>query len=111
MEEMYISAIKAFIHEHLKEEFSLNELAEKIGYSAFHLSREFKNTENLSIMEYTRNQRILAASKEIESGRNIYDTAFDYCFETHAGFTKAFIAVFGCTPTEFKEHSSRGRIC
>lgn len=107
METTYINRVQAFVSKHLRAEFSLNELAEDVGYSAFHLAREFRAATNLSIMEYARNQRILAASKEIENGRNICDVAMEYCFETHAGFTRAFNAVFGCTPREFQEHSRK----
>jgi AraC-like DNA-binding protein len=104
MEPIYIEKALEFITEHLKDEFTLNELAEKIGYSAFHLAREFKDSVKLSIMEYTRRERILMASKDLEKGFNIYDVAMEYCFETHAGFTKAFTAIFGCTPKEFQAH-------
>jgi len=110
MESTYISKVKIFINEHLKDEFSLNDLAEHVGYSAFHLAREFKNHEQLSIMEYTRNQRILAASEELKSGRNICDVAMDFCFDTHAGFTKAFNAIIGCTPTEFQAHANKMKV-
>ena len=107
MEQAHIGKAKAFISEHLKEEFSLNDLAASIGYSAFHLAREFKNATGLSIMEYTRNERILSASKELSNDFNICDIAMEYCFDTHAGFTKAFIAVFGCTPKEFQAHTRK----
>jgi len=107
MDTTHINKAKTFISEHLKEEFSLNDLAHSIGYSAFHLAREFKNATKLSIMVYTRNERILAASKELSSDFNVCDVAMEYCFDTHAGFTKAFIAVFGCTPKEFQAYSRK----
>ena len=71
------------------------------------MAREFKDATKLSIMEYARNQRIMAASKELEMERNICDIAVEYCFDTHAGFTKAFNAVFGCTPKEFQNHTRK----
>ena len=43
MESKHISKAKQFIREHLKKEFALNELANYVGYSAFHLAREFKS--------------------------------------------------------------------
>lgn len=107
MEDIHIEKVKTFVNEHLKDEFSLNQIAENIGYSAFHLARKFKSGTGLSIMEYTRNQRIYAASKDIEKGRRIVDIAMDYCFDTHAGFTKAFCTVFGCTPKEYQDHHKK----
>jgi len=91
----------------LKDEFSLGELADNVGYSVFHLAREFKDATGLSIMEYARNRRVTAASEEIAKGRGVCEIAMEYCFDTHAGFTKAFVAVFGCTPREFQNHSRK----
>lgn len=107
MEAKYTEKIKAFIGANLKTEFSLDDLAKYAGYSAFHLAREFKDKTKLSIMEYARNLRIMAASGEIEAGREIFEVAIDYCFETHAGFTRAFNAVFGCTPKEYQDHTRK----
>ena len=107
MEHTHIEKIKAFINEHLKDEFSLSQIAEYMSYSAFHLAREFKTITGTSIMEYTRDQRIFAASKELENNHSVCDIAMDYCFNTHAGFTKAFVTVFGCTPKEFQTHSQK----
>ena len=109
MENIHIEKVKAFVNEHLKDEFLLSQLSEYVGYSAFHLTREFKTAMGFSIMEYIRNQRILAASKELEAGRNVCDIAMDYCFDTHAGFTKAFTALYGCTPKQFQQHSKKSR--
>jgi hypothetical protein len=38
------------------------------------------------------------------TGRKLYEIALDYGFETPAGFYKAFMAVFGCTPSEYKNN-------
>lgn len=107
METKHIEGVKRFIDEHLTDEFSLGELAGAVGYSAFHLAREFKEREKLSIMDYVRNKRISAAAKDLEAGCGVCDTGVKYCFETHAGFTKAFSAVFGCTPKEFGAHAGK----
>ena len=109
IETTQIEKAVAFINDRLKDEFTLNELAEAVGYSAFHLAREFKDATGLSIMEYARNQRVAAAAKELETGRGVCDVAMDYCFETHAGFTRAFFSVIGCTPKEYQDHCHKMR--
>ncbi|MCL2363130.1 MAG: AraC family transcriptional regulator [Defluviitaleaceae bacterium] len=107
MDTTHINKAKVFIQDHIKTAFTLNELADSIGYSAFHLAREFKAVTRLSIMEYTRNERILAAAKGLGDGMNICHVAMDYCFDTHAGFTKAFTAIYGCTPKEYQAHARK----
>ena len=107
MEQSCIEKVKKFVDWHLKQDFTLNELANHTGYSAFHFAREFKNTMGLSVMEYVRSQRIHAAAKEVASGKNICDVAMDYCFDTHAGFTKAFTAIYGCTPKDYAAYAKK----
>ena len=107
MEQSCIDKVKKFVEEHLKQEFSLTELADYTGYSAFHFAREFKNALGLSVMEYVRNQRVHAAAKDIADGKNICDVAMDYCFDTHAGFTKAFTSIYGCTPKDYFEYAKK----
>lgn len=107
MEQNDIARIKTFVSEHLKQEFSLNDIAEYIGYSAFHLTREYKTETKVSLMEYVREQRIHAAAKDIADGKNICDIAMEYCFDTHAGLTKAFTAIYGCTPKEYAKYAEK----
>ena len=107
----YIRKTKEFVSQHLTDDFSLSQVAEYVGYSAFHLARVFKTTTGISIMEYARDQRIFAASKELEKNRNVSDVAVTYCFDTHAGFTKAFVRAFGCTPKEFQAHVQSKQAC
>ncbi|HBR32486.1 MAG TPA: hypothetical protein DD733_10440, partial [Clostridiales bacterium] len=107
MDESFVIKVKAFADTHLKEEFSLNDLAKAVGYSAFHLAREFKQQTGVSIMDYVREKRILSSAQELDAGLSVCDTAMEYCFDTHAGFTKAFTSVFGCTPKEYQEHSQK----
>ena len=110
MEQNDISKIRDFVNEHLKQEFSLNDIADYVGYSAFHLTREYKAATGLSLMEYVREQRVYAAAKEIADGKTICDAAMDYCFDTHAGLTKAFTAIYGCTPKEYAQYADKQKL-
>jgi len=105
MEEEFIALTKKYIDSRLKEEFSLEDVSRAAGYSAYYLAREFKRLTGVTVMDYARERRVHAAADELANGRRVYDTAAEYCFDTHAGFTKAFVAVFGCTPKEYQEHS------
>ena len=101
MEQNDIAKVNKFVAENVKEEFSLNDIAEYAGYSAFHLTREYKAATGLSLMEYVRGQRVYSAAKDIADGKSICDAAMAHCFDTHAGLTKAFTAIYGCTPKEY----------
>lgn len=55
-------------------------------------------------MGYVRERRIFAAAEMIKNGSDICRAAMEYGFETHAGFTKAFNAVFNCCPRNYAAH-------
>lgn len=106
MEQAIIKAYK-FIDEHLCDEFSLDEIARFVGYSSYHFARKFKEVTGKTVMEYVREKRIFAAANEIKAGANICDTAMKYGFDTHAGFTKAFSSIYGCTPVQCAQHTQK----
>lgn len=67
-------------------------------------THRLKETTNTTIMGYVREKRILAAAEQIRRGSGICSAAMEYGFETHAGFTKAFSAIFGCCPKDYAAH-------
>ena len=95
-----------YIEDNLKTEVSILELAEMAGYSLYHFERIFKKLVGISISQYIKRRRLLHAAFEIANGRKIIDAAFDYGFDTNAGFYKAFVREFGSAPSEYvSEHT------
>ncbi|SCL89453.1 Regulatory protein SoxS [Sporanaerobacter sp. PP17-6a] len=90
-----------FIEEHIKENITIEEVANQSGYSLYHFCRVFSLCKGMSVMEYIRWRRLSLAAVELFKGRKIIDIALDYGFETPGGFTKAFRKTFGYSPTEY----------
>jgi AraC family transcriptional regulator len=95
-----------YIDENIKEKLDVEILSARAGFSPYHFCRVFQWEVGYSIMEYVRNRRLFFAASELTSGRRIVDLALDYGFETHSGFTKAFRRYFGCSPENYRAHSS-----
>ena len=90
-----------YIEENLKSEFTVEELSEIAGFSLFHFYRLFRTAVGMPVMQYVARRRLLHGIYEIECGRLMIDVALDYGFSTYAGFYKAFVREFGCTPIHF----------
>lgn len=88
-----------YIEKHIKEELTVEKIANEVGYSIYHFSRIFKDKMGISLMEYTKERRLVCASKELFQGKKIIDVAVEYGYQTHSGFTKAFKRKFDFTPT------------
>lgn len=89
-----------YIEKNIKEDLTIEILANEVGYSIYHFSRIFKEQMGMSLMEYVRERRLICASKEIFSGKKIIDVSIEFGFKTHSGFSKAFKKKFGFTPTQ-----------
>lgn len=96
-----------YIENNLKAELTVDDLCDAAGYSAVHYCRLFKTFVGVSPYEYINRRKLLHAVYEMTSGRSKTETAFDYGFQTYAGFYKSFKSEFNCSPTEFiKSHKS-----
>lgn len=51
-------------------------------------------------MDYVMEIKITAAAKKIAEGSPILETALDFGFETHTGFTRTFLERIGCSPQD-----------
>ena len=99
-----------YIDANIRNDITLKEIAEKVGYSPNHIYKMFKQYSPQPIMEYIRRKKLYAAASEMYAGGKLYDIALDYGYETPAGFYKAFKSVFGCSPKEYKNNIKKVEI-
>jgi len=63
----------------------------------------------MSVSAYITRRKLEYALYELSKGRKVIDVAFEYGFETHAGFTKAFKKCFGYPPSLHRLYIQAGR--
>lgn len=90
-----------YIEDNIRCDISAGELSERAGFSVFHYYRVFRTAVGLPVMQYILRRRLLNAIYEIKCGNKMIDVELRYGFETHAGFYKAFVREFGCTPAQY----------
>lgn len=97
----HLQACIDYIEQNLKTEIELRELAEFSGYSLYHFSRLFQKATGMSVVRYVQRRRLIHGIWDISRGSSGIETALTYGFETYAGFYRAFLREFGCTPTQY----------
>lgn len=102
MNEMDWENVLRFIEEHLKEELTLEQIADAAGYSRYHFSRKFRERQGISVMKYVLRRKLEKASQEILSGRSILETALDLGFSSHSSFSTVFRREMGYHPSLLK---------
>lgn len=92
------------IEAHLTEPITLSALARAARYSPWYAARIFKECTGRAPFAYIRLRRLsAAASRMAHSQQRVIDIAFDFVFDSHDGFTRAFARQFGMTPRAFRK--------
>ena len=93
-----------YIEEHLNENIGLNDVSREIGYSYYHMTRLFSSVLGESVGHYIHRRRLNnAAEKLIHSDQRVFDIALESGFESSEAFSRAFKAVFGSSPVEYRK--------
>jgi AraC family transcriptional regulator len=99
-----ILRVLVYIQSHLDEAFSLEELAALAHFSPHHFHRIFRGMVGESVMEHIRRLRLERAAHRLKfTDHPVTRIAFEAGYETHEAFTRAFGAMFGKSPSHFRE--------
>ena len=99
-----VQRMQSYIEDHLQEPITLHRLAQAAGYSPWHAAKVFKLLTGKSPFEYIRAMRLSRAAVRLkEEDVKVVDVAFDFVFDSHEGFTRAFSKQFGVTPQRFSQ--------
>jgi AraC family transcriptional regulator len=100
-----INCALAHIQERLDDPLPLEDLAERAHFSPYHFHRIFRGMVGESVKEHIRRLRLERAAQRLrDTADPITDIAFDAGYETHESFTRAFRAMFGDSPSGFREN-------
>lgn len=93
-----------FIESHYAEDITLDDIAEQVGVSRYHLVRAFGSATGFTVMRYLRARRLSIAAQTLAhgNGNHILDVALDAGYNSHEAFTRAFRDQFGITPESIR---------
>ncbi|WP_369311439.1 helix-turn-helix domain-containing protein [Providencia rettgeri] len=106
MSESVVNDIVKWLESQLQrnEGIKIDTIADKSGYSKWHLQRVFKEMKGCTLGEYVRKRRLLEAAKSLREGNlPILDIALQYGFSSQATFTRIFKKHFDTTPAKFRQ--------
>lgn len=98
-----IDVIDESIRRRDDEALTLRSLAQRLGYSEFYMTRQFRTIVGMPLRTYLRTRRLAFALMEVrDTERRLIDIAVDYGFSSHEAFTRAFRAEYGVTPADYR---------
>lgn len=99
-----VEELQRYVASHYKEDLSLTSIAGHFYMSPFYVSRLFKRTTDLSLVEYINSVRVLAAKRLLETtALHIPEVAEAAGFSTTAHFSRVFKESTGLAPQQYRK--------
>lgn len=92
-----------YMEDNLKSDIEIKDISDMAGYSEYHFCQLFQNVTGLSVKQYLVCRRLKHGVYEIFRGVKKQEVAFNYGFNTYAGFYKAFYREYGMSPSEYQK--------
>lgn len=90
-----------FINSHLSEDLHLDQLAERLYVSKFHLCRLFKKETGYSINQYIHYKRIRLADQLMQEGYSPTQACYMTGFNSYSNFYKTYRKLTGTSPRTY----------
>jgi len=101
-----VQQMQDYIISHITEPITLYHLAQAANYSPWHAARLFKEFTGKAPFEYIRAIRLSKAAIRLrDENPRVIDVAFDFVFDSHEGFTRAFSKHFGISPHYYSKNA------
>ncbi|MFA6647746.1 MAG: AraC family transcriptional regulator [Candidatus Izemoplasmatales bacterium] len=101
---LQVKKIQKYIKANIKNQITLSDISKHINYSLWYSARIFKEVVGMSIFTYIRKMRLTHAAKVLrDTNSKVIDVAFDFVFDSHEGFTRAFSKEFSVNPKEYQK--------
>jgi AraC family transcriptional regulator len=103
--------LSTFINEHLREELTLEVLAQRMNLSPFHFHRKFRAYFGESLHQHIKRLRLeRSAYSLLYRITPVSTVAKNSGYKTLSAFSHAFSAHFGVAPTRFRDVMMKGRL-
>jgi AraC-like DNA-binding protein len=97
-----VETVRSYLEGHLADKVTLDELAVAAAIPPFRLLRAFQHTLGLTPHAYQTQARIRAARDMLRAHRSLADIAAVTGFADQAHLTRAFKAIMGMTPGQYR---------
>ncbi|MGV8905094.1 MAG: PocR ligand-binding domain-containing protein [Acetobacterium sp.] len=100
-----VEGVKGYIRKNYQNNCTLEEIADSVYLSPFYVSRIFKESQNMTVMDYMTKVKLDEAKKMLSNPRyKIEEIALNLGYNDGSYFSKVFRRNEGMTPTQFRHN-------
>lgn len=104
----YAKQVIEYINQHYTEELTLDILAKEVGLSSQYLSKNFKSTTSMGVLQYINLVRLEHANYDLLNGRgNVTEAAVNNGFAGARTYIETCKKVYGMTPTVLQKEYAK----
>ncbi len=93
-----------YVENNLDENLKLDNIANEVNYSKFHLNRLFYEFVGCTLHKYIQKRRLTEAAKKlVTTNKTISEIAFEANYESQQSFTLAFRQLYLYTPQIYRQ--------
>lgn len=98
-----IGRIIQYMYDNIADDITVEDIAELLHVSKSYVSRKFKKSTGMTLIEYLRMLRVkMAMTLLVSTNRSVEDIAFTVGYNSSKYFYTAFKKCAGCSPSEYR---------
>ncbi|MEB2704034.1 helix-turn-helix domain-containing protein [Citrobacter koseri] len=102
--EKLICDLVEWLELNLDKPLNIKKVAQRAGYSRWHLQRVFRKVTGQKLASYIRRRRLAKSAMELRlTSQSVLDVALKYCFDSQQSFTRAFRHQFSVPPGKYRQ--------
>lgn len=103
-----VTQAKKYILRHLDQKITLQDIADEVKVSVYHLCKLFKQATSMTCIGFINRQRIEAAKDQLlQTSKTVAEIAYSVGYQSLSQFNRCFLKYAGEPPTEFRKHMRR----
>lgn len=97
-----------WLEEHCRENVTVQDLADALGYSRWHVMHCFSDAFSMSVHTWLMRCRMARVKEAIMAGdRSLEEIALDNGFSSRSALHKTFVRIYGITPGQYRRYTER----
>ncbi|WP_343552793.1 helix-turn-helix domain-containing protein [Pantoea sp.] len=106
-QEMIVQDLLLWIDNNIRSPIKIEDVAQRSGYSKWHLQRMFQRIMHISLGNYIRDKKLeLAAHDLLDSHEAVLDISMKYGYDSQQSFTRSFARKYHMPPAMYRRFHS-----